>query len=221
MRVRLKSDMLILTGESADERASIADWANGIENHVFRLVRQDPQTVRLTSIGPREEACREPINVTSRSSDPAIRLISNFAPTPFTLDGLEYASIEGFWQGLKYADEESRAAIARLYGPEARQAGASALQSATIEYGERLIHVGTADHWQLMLRACRAKFAQHEEARRALLSTGERPLMHRTRKDSRTIPGVVMADIWMRVRRGLNGADADDEEDLAEGVVQG
>jgi hypothetical protein len=32
---------------------------------------------------------------------------------------------------------------------------------------------------------------------------GERPLTHKTRKDSRTIPGAVMADIWMRVRREL------------------
>jgi predicted NAD-dependent protein-ADP-ribosyltransferase YbiA (DUF1768 family) len=54
-----------------------------------------------------------------------------------------------------------------------------------------------------MLRACRAKFMQHTEARRALLSTGERPLTHGTRKDSRTIPGAVMADVWMRVRREL------------------
>ena len=37
----------------------------------------------------------------------------------------------------------------------------------------------------------------------ALLGTGERPLVHVTRRDSRTIPGIVMADIWMKVRRGL------------------
>ena len=43
-----------------------------------------------------------------------------------------------------------------------------------------------------------------------LLSTGERPLMHRTRRDSRTIPGVVMADIWMRIRDGLKVAKTGD-----------
>ena len=37
----------------------------------------------------------------------------------------------------------------------------------------------------------------------ALVGTGDRPLMHKTRRDSRTIPGVVMADIWMRIRRTL------------------
>ena len=33
--------------------------------------------------------------------------------------------------------------------------------------------------------------------------TGERPLSHRTRPDSRTIPGVILAEIWMRLRSRL------------------
>ena len=38
--------------------------------------------------------------------------------------------------------------------------------------------------------------------------------MHRTRRDSRNIPGVVMADIWMKVRRGLiNGIGMEEESD--------
>ena len=40
-----------------------------------------------------------------------------------------------------------------------------------------------------------AKFEQSEAAQTALLSTGMRPLVHQMRRDSRTIPGVVMADI--------------------------
>ena len=212
MKVRLKDGLLILTGESSEERASIAAWAMPMEDHVFRLARQNDQTVRLTNLGSWEEACREPINVTSRSSDAAVQLISNLAHTPFTLDGRQYASVEAFWQGLKYPDEPRRAAIAGLHGQEARLARAGAPESTTIEYGGRQIRVGTSDHWDLMLLACRAKFTQHVQAREALLSTGERPLMHRARKDSRTIPGVVMADIWMRVRRGLlKGVDAESE----------
>jgi predicted NAD-dependent protein-ADP-ribosyltransferase YbiA (DUF1768 family) len=54
-----------------------------------------------------------------------------------------------------------------------------------------------------MRLACRAKFAQNADARAALLDTNERPLTHRVRRDSRTIPGVVMADIWMRIRSEL------------------
>src|SRR6202167_3522046 len=31
-------------------------------------------------------------------------ILSNFAPTPFTLDGKRYASVEGFWQMMLYPE---------------------------------------------------------------------------------------------------------------------
>jgi hypothetical protein len=61
--------------------------------------------------------------------------------------------------------------------------------------------------WRMQARdmaaACRAKFEQNEAARRALLATGTRPLEHRVKPDSRTIPGAIMAQIWMRIRDDL------------------
>jgi len=72
-----------------------------------------------------------------------------------------------------------------------------------VQYAGEEIAVGTYAHWQLMRRACAAKFRQNDDARAALLATGERPLVHRVRPDSRSIPGVVMADIWMALRTRL------------------
>ena len=203
MMVRLKENLLVVTAESEEERESLVLWGGSLNGYVFRLTLQDSQTFRLMVVGPEAEACREPINVTSRSSDPAIQLISNFAHTPFELNGQQYGSVEAFWQGLKYPDESRRQEIAPLFGKDAMLAGAQANESVTFQYAGQTIRVGTADHWHLMTIACRAKFSQCEEARSALLATGERPLMHRTRKDSRTIPGVIMADIWMRIRYRL------------------
>ncbi|HEV8714964.1 MAG TPA: hypothetical protein VGX03_19310 [Candidatus Binatia bacterium] len=74
------------------------------------------------------------------------------------------------------------------------------------------MRVGTYEHWALMREACWAKFTQHEEAQRALLSTGTRPLTHRTRRDSRTIPGVIMTDIWMRIRARLTEGEQSGKE---------
>jgi hypothetical protein len=54
-----------------------------------------------------------------------------------------------------------------------------------------------------MEQACRAKFSQNEEARAARLATGWRPRDHVVRRDSKAIPGVIMADIWMRIRAEL------------------
>ena len=55
-----------------------------------------------------------------------------------------------------------------------------------------------------MRRACQTKFEQNEAVRSALLATGERLLTHKVRKDSRTIPGAIMADIWMSIRAKLH-----------------
>lgn len=203
MKVLLKPHLIIITPETAEERATVAAWADAWDGHVFALAHQGGRACLLRDLGSRAEACREPINVTSRATDLHIRLISNLAHTPFVLDGQAYASVKAFWQGLKFPDAERRRQIAPLHGQEARRAGAAAEPSDAIVYRGQRVRAGTIDHWQLMSRACWAKFSQHTEAREALLSKGERPLVHRVRRDSRTIPGAIMAEIWMQVRRGL------------------
>jgi len=135
--------------------------------------------------------------------DPGWRLISNFASAPFQLDAVDYASVESFWQGLKFASQAERRRLAAMSGPEARRAGEEVKYGDAIEYQGHSFVPGTWDHWQLMRRACFAKFSQNPEAAAALLSTGTRPLVHRMRRDSRTIPGVIMAEIWMEIRTRL------------------
>lgn len=54
-----------------------------------------------------------------------------------------------------------------------------------------------------MEQACLAKFTQDEAACAALRATGEREITHVLPQDSKNIPGVVMAAIWMRVRARL------------------
>jgi predicted NAD-dependent protein-ADP-ribosyltransferase YbiA (DUF1768 family) len=130
-------------------------------------------------------------------------MIGNLAHTPFQLDGQLYQSVEGFWQGLKFSDPDDRARIAELHGSAAKRAGDEAPPHEAFEYRGEPIRVGRPDHWRLMRQACQAKFTQSEPARRALFSTGDRPLTHRMKRDSEAIPGVVMADIWMRVRATL------------------
>ncbi len=206
MKVLLKDGLLVVAAETDEERASVEAWAAGVDRHAFVLKAQGSGAFRLVDIGPRSEACREPINVISLSTDPTIRLISNYAHTPFEQDGLPYASVEGFWQGLKFPVEADRRRIAELHGNEARKAAFEAQAEDTFAYQDRAIRTGTADHWDLMAQACRAKFGQHDAAREALLGTGERPLEHKVRRDSRTIPGVIMAEIWMKVRRSLRKA---------------
>ena len=207
MRVLLKDDLLVLIPETTGEKAEIAAWKLSRADHVFCLRSSESSNAELHQLGPRLEACREPLNAVSNSVDPVARMISNFAATPFELDGLRYRSVESFWQGLKFFDEHDRRRLADLDGPQARSEGEKQGYGATVNYGGEAIVVGTSAHWRLMERACCAKFEQNAEARAALLSTGERPLQHVVRRDSTTIPGVIMAQIWMRVRKRLRNAE--------------
>jgi hypothetical protein len=134
MKVRLKDGLLVLTAEQDNEIQEVSGWIAAYADHAFRAVSQDSRTILLRDLGPHLEACREPINVSSRAADEAVQLISNFACTPFSLHGRAYASVEGFWQGLKFPDEEDRRRIAQLHGLEAKQAGAEAPEAETRLY---------------------------------------------------------------------------------------
>jgi predicted NAD-dependent protein-ADP-ribosyltransferase YbiA (DUF1768 family) len=201
MKVLLQDRRLILVPECGDEEAALADWRRAHDNFVFATAVNAGTGATLVGLGHRDEACREPINVTSMSPEP-VYWISNFAPAPFELDGALYSCVEAFWQSLRFPQEE-RARIANLDGAQAKRESERQPYGATVIHGGRVIAVGTFDHWQLMVRACHAKFEQNARSREALLGTGDRPLAHIVRRDSRTIPGVIMADIWMKVRRAL------------------
>jgi predicted NAD-dependent protein-ADP-ribosyltransferase YbiA (DUF1768 family) len=203
MRAVLKDGLLVLVPESDEETVTLEAWKQQHEDHVFHARGVEARGICLHDLGERAEACREPVNVVSTSTDPVARMIGNFAAAPFELDGQQYQSVESFWQGLKFADEADRRRLARLEAPRAHSEGDRKGYGATVRYGGQDIVVGTWAHWQLMERACRAKFEQNAQARAALLSTGERPLTHVLRRDSRSIPGAIMADIWMRIRNDL------------------
>jgi predicted NAD-dependent protein-ADP-ribosyltransferase YbiA (DUF1768 family) len=210
MRVHLKNGLIVLAADDDAERAQIADMAQRAAGHVFALESKGEKGCSLHDLGPREAACREPINISYDGTDEQWRPISNLAETPFHLDGQFYASIEGFWQGLKYQDLAERKRIAQLHGTTAKRAGSGMPESATVVYQGNTVAVGRPEHWALMRRACDAKFTQNKVAKAALLATGERPLMHRMRRDSRTIPGAIMAEIWMRIRRRMREGVEDD-----------
>jgi predicted NAD-dependent protein-ADP-ribosyltransferase YbiA (DUF1768 family) len=177
---------------------------HALNGHAAVIEVRSDVCIVLEDLGPREEACREPINIT-QNADKRYVAISNLFPARFILDGEIYGSIEGFWQSLKCDSPQRRREVAELSGVKAKKAAGKSAHSATFEYKGETIATGTHAHWALMERACTAKFEQDSRARRALLATGNRPLTHIVRGDSRTIPGVIMAAIWMRIRKRIQG----------------
>lgn len=198
MKLLFQNNVVSLSAETPEEQA-ICSQFSAIDRHVFQLHAATARGMAFSMIGPEDDARRAPLNIV-RSIEPRFAAISNLARTPFALDNEHYASIEGFWQGLKTTDPAQRRSIAKLAGAEAKERGNAFGQPAEFDYGGAGIVAGSPEHWALMRRACEAKFTQNHDAHAALLATGERWLTHKVRRDSRTIPGAIMADIWMRIR---------------------
>src|SRR6516162_2059153 len=108
MRVVLKADLLAIVPETEAEATEMENWKAGMTGHVFCVQAHAGSGVSLGDLGLRENACNEPLNITSMSTDPAAQWISNFAETQFELDGQTYRSVESFWQGLKFDTETER-----------------------------------------------------------------------------------------------------------------
>jgi hypothetical protein len=190
VKLSFENDVVSLAAETDEER-TICELLMAADGHVFRLNAATHRGFSLTELGAEADACRAPLNIT-HAIDVRFQSISNLAHTPFDLDDVRYHSIEGFWQGLKFDDESDRRRIARLWGAEARDAGKPAGQPPVFRYGTERIAAGSPEHWHLMRRACTAKFDQHRDAR--------------VRRDSRTIPGAIMAQIWMDLRADIEHA---------------
>lgn len=153
-------------------------------------------------------------------------LLSNFAATPFELDGKLYASVEGFWQMLKYPegpkDERlnnpkikwpfTRDQVATMTAFEAKKAGKIASENMKtlgidwVTYNGRKINYREntkGEFYKLILQAEWAKLQQNEQVRKVLLNTGDLKL----RPDHSEEPGAAPAwryyEIWMEIRAQL------------------
>jgi len=122
-------------------------------------------------------------------------LLSNFAATAFTFRGQRYASLEGFWQMMKYAEgpDDPRASfpglawaftrqqVAQMTGFEAKRAGTLGEENmkqmgigwVSFE-GKRFDYkpATPGEHYRLIVAATREKVRQNPEVRRVLLATG-------------------------------------------------
>lgn len=122
-------------------------------------------------------------------------LLSNFAATPFVFKGKRYASLEGFWQMMKYPEgpadararfpgltwKFTRAEVGSLTSFAAKNAGTLADQNMkkmgitwVTFAGKRFEyrpHV-PGQHYRLIVAATRAKVDQNPEVKKVLLATG-------------------------------------------------
>ena len=202
MKIDFRKRLLTIEPDG-DTTATAVAWLAAHAGQAFQLHGKGG-VLRLHALGPKAEASREPLNITSRSPEP-LRLISNFAHTPFVLDGLDDASVEGFWQGLKSPDEANRRRLAMLHGAKPKDEDYYAPASDVIVHGDRSVRVGSlaADDGRLRreVRAARRRAHCAPLDRRPAAGPPDR-----ARQQDH--PGVIMAGIWMRQRERLAKAAA-------------
>src|SRR4051812_8001514 len=85
MQYTFQDSRLVLIPQTEEEIHVMSEWKASHTDHAFVASPSSGTALVLTGLGPCEEACREPINISGLITDPALRLIGNFAPTPFTL----------------------------------------------------------------------------------------------------------------------------------------
>lgn len=169
------------------------------------VVKADGTTAVLTR-GGRVPLGERPLNVASGGREEIGRLMSNFARTPFTLDGRVYASVEGFYQCLHFTDPERRAAVAAMHGREAKCA-TRGVAGAVMTYEGETFMPGSDTHLALIKRAIRAKLEQHPGIATAFVATHPRPITHHVGRVSRR-PSPFPAEVFCRILSELREAFA-------------
>jgi predicted NAD-dependent protein-ADP-ribosyltransferase YbiA (DUF1768 family) len=153
-------------------------------------------------------------------------LLSNFAPTPFVFHGKRYASLEGFWQMMKYPEgpndprakfaglewKYTRDQVARMVAFEANAAGALAsknMENMHITWvsfeGQRFEYKPAApgEHYKLIVAATWEKVKQNPEVKKVLLSTGDLILKPDHRQEANAPAAWKYYEILMQIRSEL------------------
>ena len=151
-------------------------------------------------------------------------LLSNFASTPFEFEGKKYATIEGFWQSMKYPENDKderwskaqwpfkRVEVEQMQGFDAKKAGSFAskvMKEMDINYvtykGKKLDYKTPkkAEHYQIIKAAMIAKMRQNAKVLELLLATKKLKLMPDHTTSPSDPPAWKYYKIWMEIRSDL------------------
>lgn len=113
--------------------------------------------------------------------------LSNFAPHPFIMDGVECASMEGFLQSLKFSNPDMQVHVCSLVGMAAKRAGRKKNWRTTQTlYWRGVEYKRDSREYQLLLDRAYASLAQNNGFKRALLATGQATLTHSIGKNKQS-----------------------------------
>ena len=116
--------------------------------------------------------------------------LSNFAPHPFVIDGVQCASMEGFLQSLKFESIEMQRYVCTLVGKSAKFKGKKKkwYKKQELYWNGKVYKRDSIEYQNLLNRAYNSLF-KNKSYRIALLSTGNSKLEHSIgkNKESETV----------------------------------
>ena len=153
-------------------------------------------------------------------------LLSNFAAIPFRFRGETYASLEGFWQMMKFPEDKNdqragnpsvqwpwtREQVAQMTGFEAKHAGDLAeknMKTLGITWvsfeGKHFDYkpLSPGEHYRLIVAATREKVSQNPNVKKVLLATGNLVLKPDHHQDPDAPAAWHYYDILMEIRSEL------------------
>ena len=105
--------------------------------------------------------------------------LSNFAPHPFVIDGVECNSMEGFLQSLKFSNPDMQKEVCKLVGKAAKFKGKKKKWWRTQTLWWQGIEIPRdSEEYQVLLDRAFDALAQNNGFRAALLATGNSVLTH-------------------------------------------
>lgn len=118
------------------------------------------------------------MNIGSGTGFPSANL-SNFSPHPFTIDGVECASMEGFLQSLKYSNIDMQKHVCTLVGKQAKFKGKRKnwYRTQTLYWNGVEYKRNSQEYQDLLDRAYNA-LSENKKFQKALLATGNANLSH-------------------------------------------
>lgn len=128
--------------------------------------------------------------------------LSNFAPHPFVIDGVQCNSMEGFLQSLKFKDVEMQKAICLLVGKAAKFKGKKKKwwKTQTLYWQGKEFKRDSEEYQELLDRAFDA-LAQNTGFQKALLATGTATLEHSIGKSKITETVLTRQEFCSRLTR--------------------
>jgi predicted NAD-dependent protein-ADP-ribosyltransferase YbiA (DUF1768 family) len=151
-------------------------------------------------------------NIAWNSKNPIESWLSNLSYDPFTFNWVHYASIEAFWQSLKFSQwsEEWQECIL-LHWLKAKKYWDKVERREKFIYNWKEYIVWSLEHQNLMKEALREQLRQKPNKLKLLLDTWNTKLIHQPLKkdwtpypDSTNIPWEVFSKFLTELREELN-----------------